>query len=65
MCSHTHAYMYRSPKFRPLFARLHELRALVPAGVPVIALTATVTPEIRSDIITRLDMKGCECFCFT
>ena len=27
----------------------------------MIALTATVTPEIRADVIKRLDMKGCEC----
>ena len=27
----------------------------------MIALTATVTPEIRADVITRLDIKGCEC----
>ena len=52
---------YRSPKFRPSFGRLHELRALAPPGTPMIALTATVTPEIRADVITRLDMKGCEC----
>ena len=58
-----HAYMlyYRSPKFRPSFGRLHELRALVPPGTPMLALTATVTPEIRDDVITRLDMKGCVC----
>ena len=27
----------------------------------MIALTTTITPEIRADVITRLDMKGCEC----
>ena len=59
--SNPHAYTYRSPKFRPSFARLHELRALVPSGIPMIALTATVTPQIRADVITRLDMEGCEC----
>ena len=56
-----HAHTNRSPKFRLSFARLHELRALVPPGTPTIALTATVTPEIRADVITRLDIKGCEC----
>ena len=54
-----HAHTNRSPKFRPSFARLHELRALVPPGAPMIALTATVTSEIRA-VITRLDIKGCE-----
>ena len=43
-----HAHTNRSPKFRPSFARLHELRALVLPGTPMIALTATVTPEIRT-----------------
>ena len=27
----------------------------------MIALTATVTPEIHADVIKRLDMQGCEC----
>ena len=56
-----HAHTNRSPKFRPSFARLHELRALVPPGTSMIALTATVTSETRADVITRLDIKGCEC----
>ena len=56
-----HAHTNRSLKFRPSFARLHELRALVPPGTPMIALTATVTPLRRADVIARLDMKGCEC----
>ena len=45
---------------RPSFGRLHELRALVPSGTPMIALTAIVTPEIRY-VIKHLDMKGCVC----
>ena len=53
MTSHTY---YRSSDFRPSFSRLHELRALVSSGVPMMALTATVTYE---DIIDRLDMQGC------
>ena len=59
-----HAHTNRSPKFRLSFARLHELRALVPPGTLTIALTATVTPEIRADVITRLDIKGLSvCVC--
>ena len=52
-----HAHIQES-KFRPPFARLHELRSLVSPGIPMIALTATVT---RADVITRLNLKGCEC----
>ena len=44
---------------RPTFSRLHELRALLPYGVPTMALTATVTNEMRKDVIERLDMQGC------
>ena len=36
---------YKSAKFRPSF---HELHGLVPHGIPMIALMATVTPEIRA-----------------
>ena len=49
----------RSSDFRPTFSRLHELRALLPCGVPTMALTATVTNEMRKDVIKRLDMQGC------
>ena len=51
----------QTTKFRPSFARLHELRALVPSGIPMIVLTATVTPQILANVITQLDMEGCEC----
>ena len=56
-------FMYRSDSFRPTYARLHELRALVPSGVPLLAATATVTRAIRDDIIDKLDMGGCEVIC--
>ena len=49
-----------SQEFRPTYGRLHELRALVPPGVPLLAATATITPNIRSEIVDKLDMKGCE-----
>ena len=39
--------------------RIHELRALVPSGLPMMALTATVTKTMRKEVITSLDMEGC------
>ena len=53
-------FLCRSDSFRPVYARLHELRALVPSGVPLIAATATVTKCIREDVIQKLDMNGCQ-----
>ena len=54
---------YRSDSFRPTYARLHELCALVPSGVPLLAAIATVTRAVRDDIIDKLDMRGCEIVC--
>lgn len=56
-------WSYRSLKFRPTYGRLHEIRALVPPGVPILAATATVTPTIRDDVIDKLDMKACKMVC--
>ena len=36
------------------------MRALVPHGVPFLAATATATPTVRREVISLLDMKGCE-----
>ena len=52
---------YRSTYFRQSFARIHELRAFVRPGTPMLAATATVTKEMRLDVMEKLDMKGCEC----
>ncbi len=52
-------YLNRSDDFRPAYARIHELRAFVPFGVPMLALTATVTDSIRSHIIKSLNMIDC------
>ena len=39
LCYNIHVQIHcRSPKFRPSFGRLHELRTLVPPGTPMIAL---------------------------
>lgn len=42
--------------FRPSYMRIAELRTLLP-DVPVLALTATATPEVAQDIMARLAFK--------
>lgn len=42
--------------FRPAYLKIADLRQLLP-GVPVIALTATATPEVVSDIQQRLQFR--------
>lgn len=43
--------------FRPAYLRIPELKAGLP-HVPVIALTATATPEVREDIAEKLQLKN-------
>ncbi|MGI4832538.1 MAG: RecQ family ATP-dependent DNA helicase [Janthinobacterium lividum] len=43
--------------FRPPYLRIAELRALLPAGVPCLALTATATEQVRQDIVQKLDFR--------
>lgn len=47
--------------FRPAYRRIGELRALFPT-VPVLALTATATPEVVKDIQQQLGFKAENCF---
>ena len=42
--------------FRPAYLKIAEIRELLP-GVPVLALTATATPEVVKDIQTRLNFR--------
>lgn len=42
--------------FRPAYLKIADIRQLLP-GVPVIALTATATPEVISDIQQRLQFR--------
>lgn len=42
--------------FRPAYLKIANIRQLLP-GVPVIALTATATPEVVSDIQQRLQFR--------
>ena len=45
-------------KFRPAYAHIHDLRAFVMFGVPIPALTVTVTvtDSIRLDVLNSLNM---------
>ncbi|MFH1089488.1 MAG: DNA helicase RecQ [Candidatus Uhrbacteria bacterium] len=47
--------------FRPDYRHLKKLRHLFPT-VPVIALTATATPQVREDILNQLEMRGTKVF---
>ena len=42
--------------FRPAYLKIAEIRELLP-GIPVLALTATATPEVVKDIQTRLNFR--------
>ena len=43
--------------FRPEYRRLREMMIQINPDLPVIALTATATPKVQSDIIKNLDLK--------
>jgi len=43
--------------FRPEYRRLREMMTQINPDIPVIALTATATPKVQSDIINNLDLK--------
>jgi ATP-dependent DNA helicase RecQ len=40
--------------FRPSYLKIADLRAILPAGLPVLALTATATAEVVNDIQDKL-----------
>jgi ATP-dependent DNA helicase RecQ len=43
--------------FRPEYRRLREMMIQINPEAPVIALTATATPKVQSDIIKNLDLR--------
>lgn len=47
--------------FRPAYLKIADFRKLLP-GVPVMALTATATAEVQSDILQSLSMTGARTF---
>lgn len=48
--------------FRPPYTQIATLRKLLPENIPFIALTATATPEVISDIADKLNMSKPEVF---
>ncbi|WP_114790295.1 DNA helicase RecQ [Niabella yanshanensis] len=44
--------------FRPEYRRLREMMDQINDQVPVIALTATATPKVQSDIVKNLDLRN-------
>ena len=51
-----HNFHCRGESFRPEYRRLGEVRALIPRGVNIMALTATASSDTRSDIVATLCM---------
>ena len=47
--------------FRPDYLKLGVLKRLFP-GVPMMALTATATDRVRSDVLSMLGISGCSIF---
>lgn len=47
--------------FRPSYLMISDFRDLIP-GVPVMALTATATEEVRADILDKLKMRNSRVF---
>lgn len=43
--------------FRPEYRRLREMMVMIDPDVPVIALTATATPKVQSDIVKNLELR--------
>jgi ATP-dependent DNA helicase RecQ len=48
--------------FRPEYRRLKEMMELISPDVPIIALTATATPKVQSDIVKNLGLRNSEVF---
>lgn len=48
--------------FRPEYRRLKEMMDLINPDVPIIALTATATPKVQSDIIKNLGLRDAKLF---
>ncbi|MEO7265968.1 MAG: DNA helicase RecQ [Ferruginibacter sp.] len=48
--------------FRPEYRRLKEMMDMINPSVPIIALTATATPKVQSDILKNLGLRNPEIF---
>lgn len=47
--------------FRPAYLQIADIRKIKP-DTPIIALTATATPEVVEDIQSKLELKDCQLF---
>ena len=56
----SHVFSCRCKDFQPAYGHLHEIRALVPSGVPYLACTATLTRSIREEVTQSLNMVDYE-----
>jgi ATP-dependent DNA helicase RecQ len=48
--------------FRPEYRRLRDMMDIINPNIPVIALTATATPKVQSDIVKNLGLRNPEIF---
>ncbi|MET6999183.1 DNA helicase RecQ [Chitinophaga defluvii] len=48
--------------FRPEYRRLKEMIEQIADNLPIIALTATATPKVQSDIVKNLGLRNAEIF---
>ena len=48
--------------FRPEYRRLREMMEMISPGAPMIALTATATPKVQSDILRNLGLRNPQIF---
>lgn len=48
--------------FRPEYRRLREMMDIINPDIPVIALTATATPKVQSDIVKNLGLRNANVF---
>ncbi|PHI18879.1 DNA helicase RecQ [Lewinellaceae bacterium SD302] len=48
--------------FRPEYRRIREMLDMINPDIPIIALTATATPKVQSDIVKNLEMRDCNVF---
>lgn len=48
--------------FRPSYLKISDLRELLPEKVPFLALTATATPPVVEDILSKLKFRGTTVF---
>ncbi|KAG9123823.1 hypothetical protein FRC07_013843 [Ceratobasidium sp. 392] len=57
-----HCVSFWSDTFRKKYGALHIIRPFLPRNTPMIALSATLTPRVRRDIITRLNLSSTHIF---